>query len=186
MKIMLILGALYLGLSFLKADAQVVKDPLLAYYQSSQSDKTDLPSPQLEVYCFEADFTGDGQKSIFITDQGSSLGAHGKYSWSVYCPVASGGYRLVTDGSHFIAAGLKGPDYVGYIDQIKRYGVITGGKDAVVAQYLDNGILQSQAIDQERGHDNADHYPKYFHAHAPDYHITTSTLAQLAQKYAGQ
>jgi len=175
--------------------AQVVKDPLLDYYNRNFS-KADLaaardpesPSPpitpQTKIYCFEANFTGPGRKSVFITDEGESLGAHGKYAWSIYCPVKSSGYQLVSDESDFITGGLGGPGYIGYVAQIKRYGIVTGAKDSVSVDYLDNGTIKSQSIDEKRGHADAEHYPKYFGNGPPNYHVTTYTVAQLAQKYA--
>ena len=192
MKIMLLLAGVWLGLTLCTVDAQVVKDPLLDYYQRigksdfyrENDDSNFSYSPQTQVYCFEANFTGPGRKSVFITDEGQYLNAHGNYGWAIYSPVESGGYRMVTDESTLIAAGPDGPAYVGYIDQIKRYGVIIGEKYSIDAYYLDNGVIKSQAIDQERGHANAEHYPKYFKAKPIDRHVTTYTLSQLAQKYA--
>ena len=191
MKTILLLAGLWLGLSLCAANAQVVKDPLLDYYQRitkpgfyHENDASDFAySPQTRVVCFEADFTGSGRKSFFITDQGQYLNAHGKYAWTIYVPVESGGYSMATDESTLIEVGPNGPAYIGYIDQIKRYGLIIGGKYDVNAYYLDSGTIQSKPIDQEREHANAEHYPKYFSAHAPR-SVTTYTLAQLAQKYA--
>jgi len=183
-----------LVMSLSSAEAQIIKDPLRDYYQRGFSHvdfskgsvpDTEGPSPpvtpQTQIYYFVADFTGDGRNSLFITSEQATLGAHGQYAWSIYCPAASGEYRLVTD---FLASGIRGFDYIGYIDEIKRFGIIIGSKYAVAAYYLDHGVLKSQAIDRERRHDNADYFPKYFHAHVPDYHITTIALDQLMRKYA--
>jgi hypothetical protein len=194
MKTALIIAGVWLGLNLSSAEAQIIKDPLRDYYQGgfSQVDfsKENIPdeegpsppvTPQTQIYYFAADFPGDGRKSLFITSEQATLGAHAQYAWSIYCPVSAGGFRLITNS---LASGLGGFDYIGYIDEIKKFGIITGSKYAVVAYYLDDGVLKSQAIDRKRGHDSADYYPKYFHAHVPDYHITTITLAELIQKYA--
>ena len=186
-----LLIGLCLGLSLSLAEAQVVKDPLLDYYlriskpgfYPACGDPNFHYSSQTQVYFLEADFTDSKRKSVFITDEGEYLGAHGNFGWSIYCPVESGGYHLVTDESTLIAAGPDGPEYIGYIDQIKSYGVIIGEKHSVTAYYLENGVIQSEDIDQQRGHANAEHYPKYFHDKPVSYHKTTYTLAQLAQKY---
>jgi hypothetical protein len=159
---------------------QIVKDPLLSYYHDIQS----LAKPSDTIYVLEADFTGNKRKSIFITDDQSKLGPHGDYSWSVYCPHQSGGYLVAGSG---LDAGIEGPDYIGYIDQLKRYGAITateGGKYGIKAQYLENGAIQSQSIDQGRGHADERHYPAYFTAKSPDYRIMKYTLTDLKQKYA--
>jgi hypothetical protein len=192
MKIALILGTVYMGLSLWKTEAQVVRDPLLDYYQQigkpsfyrENDDSNFRYSPQTHIFCFEADFTRGGRRSFFITDSGQNLNAHGKYGWAIYAPVEAGGYQMVTDESTLIDAGLNGPVYVGYIDQIKGYGLIIGEKYSVTAYYLSDGTIQSKEIDQEREHANPEHYPKYFKDTPVDHHVTTYTLAQLAQKYA--
>jgi hypothetical protein len=185
MKITLVVVGLWLGVGLGLLQAQVVKDPLLDYYQSLKSaESSGNPgvhfSDQTRVYEFEADLIGDGSKTIFITDDQSKGGPHGDYSWSVYVPLPSGGYRSIPDG---IDAGIKGPEYIGYIDQIKRYGIIKGGKYGISAFYIDNGAIQSKAIDKERGRANTEHYPKYFSDKPIDRHISAYTLAQLEQKY---
>jgi hypothetical protein len=169
-------------LAFCHLTAQVVKDPLLAYYQSF--DNPSQLSPTTQIYCLIADITGDGRKTILITNDRARLGPHGDYGWSLYKPVKTGGYEVIDDT---IDAPITGPDYIGYIDQIKRYGAVTaigGGKYGITVQYLDNGTIESQSIDEKRGHADAKHYPKYFGDGSPKYHVTTYTLAQLAQKYA--
>lgn len=194
MKQILVLIVFCLGFNLSSTEAQVVKDPLLDYYQRisntgfypQNSDPNFHYSPQTRVTCFEANFTGSERKSVFITDAGEYLGAHAKYAWSIYCPVKSGGYHLVTnDNGDFIPAGPDGPAYVGYIDQLKCYGLIIGEKYEVDAYYLDSGgALQSTTIDGAREHANAEHYPKYFSDTLVYRPITTYTFAQLAQKYA--
>lgn len=189
--------AIVFVLSLYSARAQVVSNPLRDYYirNFSKIDFTTAPdpegphpiTPQTLVSYFKADFTGDGRKSVFITCDGDGLGPHGDYAWEVYYPLATGGYRLLTDPTHFFDFGGKGPDYIGYIDQLKRYGVITapeGGKYGISAQYLENGSIHRQTIDEERDHADSEHYPKYFPADFPDYGIQTCTVAQLIQKYA--
>ena len=192
MKTVSIFTSILLGFGVCMANAQVLKDPLLHYYQRITNvdfvPENDDPnfhySPQTQVYYFEANFTGPKRKTIFITDEGEYLGAHGKYAWSVYCPGATRGYRLVTVDGNFIAAGLSGPTYVGYIEQVKRYGVVIGTKDSLAAYYLDNGTIQSKAIELKRERANSMHYPKYFTEKPVSHHVITYTLAQLAQKYA--
>jgi hypothetical protein len=186
MKSILIFVGLWLALTFYGVEAQVVKDTLLDYYQAIKSGDTlgdGAPhySPKTRIYVFQADFTGDGKESIFITDDESRQGPHGLYGWFVYYPVSSNSYQRLDDG---ISAFRTGPNYIGYVDQIKRYGIIIGGRDGIGVYYLDNGIIKSQPLDLQRGHADATHYPKYFHAHTPDYPIVTYTLAQLEQKYA--
>jgi hypothetical protein len=192
MRAIILLAFLWLGLNLCPLQAQVVKDPLLDYYQHigkssfyQENDASDFHySPQSHVFCFDADFTGSNRKSVFITDLGQYLNFHDNYGWAIYVPVGSAGYRRVTDESTLIAAGPNGPPHVGYIDQLKGYGVVTGSKDEVTAYYLDKGTIQSKVIDQERGHADPRHYPKYFHGKPVDHHITIYTLAQLTQKYA--
>jgi len=159
--------------------AQVVKDPLLTYYQSFDNPSK-IPS-NTKIYCISTDLTGNGKKAILITNDLARLGPHGDYGWSAYVPVKTGGYSVLDDT---IDAPITGPDYIGYIKEIKRFGMVTGGKDAVVAQYVDNGSINVQQIDEKRGHADAEHYPKYFGDGVPDYHVTMYTLVQLEQKYA--
>jgi len=70
------------------------------------------------------------------------------------------------------------------VDQIKNFGIVIGSRDAVGAYYIDGAKIDSKMIDDERGHADASVYPKYFHDHLPDYHMTTVTLGQLERKYA--
>jgi hypothetical protein len=188
MKIILMLVSFWLSTCIDRVETQVVKDPLLDYYQCIKSGGTpgdDEPHylPQTQIYYFKADFTGDGKKSIFVTDEEARQGPHGLYGWFVYYPLASGGYvRLEADGGIGMYSG--GPDYIGYVDEIKRYGIVLGGKDGVGVYYFDHGTIQIRPLDLTRGHADAAYYPKYFRDHLPDYHMTTTTLAELAQRYA--
>jgi len=152
MKTLLTLTALWLGLSLWTAQAQVVQDPLLAYYKmitapsfDRQNDGDFQYSPQTPVYYFEAELDGSEHKAVFVTDKGNYLGERGQYAWSVYAPVKSGGYHLVTDSISYITAGRLGPSYIGYIDQLKKYGVIVSGRDAITAYYLQDGVLKTQS-----------------------------------------
>jgi hypothetical protein len=174
---------LFLGLS--EVGGQVISDPLRDYYQAIKSgdtagDAEPHYSPKTLIYTFQADFTGNGKESIFITDDESRQGPHGLYGWFVYYPESSVGYQKLDNG---ISAFRGGPNYIGYVDQIKRYGILVGGRDGIGVYYLDNGIMKSQPLDLKRGHADAAHYPKYFQDHLPDYHIVTYTLEQLSQKY---
>jgi hypothetical protein len=174
MKIIIVFLIVFFSSFVLRANNQMVRDPLLHFYGFGQNKDGD------KFYEFSADLTGDGRQSIFITDDQSRLGPHGDYGWAVYVPVGPN-YSVIEGG---ITAKLSGPGYIGYIDQIQRYGIINGGKYSVGASYLENGSIKSQVIDEEREHANAEHYPKYFSDKASDYHITTYTLDQLRQKYA--
>jgi hypothetical protein len=173
--------AFIFGLSVLPASAQIVKDPLLAYYEAFDQPLK-LP-PETQVYSFAANLTSDGRKAIFITNDLARLGPAGQYAWSLYYPLKDGGYKVASDESHFIVAGLDGPNYIGYIDQIKRYGVVVGFKDGVEAQYVEDGTIKDKMIAKGSDLANAGNYPKYFSDSPPVYHISTYTLDQLRQKY---
>jgi hypothetical protein len=182
MKILLLFGVLIIS-ALTRSNSQVVsgeivKDPLLAYLQSNEESAA--LAPENKVYLFRANFAGDGRKFVFITSESASLGSHGDYGWTVYCPLRAGGYLLL-DG--IIFAGISGPEYIGYIDQIKRCGIVVGGKEGVLAQYLAKGELQSQQIDNGRGHADPEHYPKDFGGGKRDYHISSYTFNQLKRKY---
>jgi hypothetical protein len=190
MKTFLISFLSYLWLISL-ALSQAVKDPLRDYYVRNFAaiklpTSLDPESPsgpltlQSKVYYFKADFTGDGRKSVFITDDAEYLGVHGKYAWSVYFPTARGGYRLITNDYNFIVGGILGPDYIGYVKEAKRYGVLTASKDSVGIYYLSKGALKSDAVDTEHGRD---WYPQYFSNDSGNYNIITYTLAELSKKY---
>ena len=174
-----------------------IKDPLRDYYLRNFSNP-DLvrgalgqsPEPtltwQTKILLFKAHFTESERKSVFITDQEEYLGAHGKYAWSVYFPVGENGYYLASGNNKipdFVSAGLSGPDYVGYIDEIKGYGVVSGGRWAVEAIHIVEGFLASTVIDSEAAHNDAEVHPKYFSDQWKNREITTYTLAQLAAKY---
>jgi hypothetical protein len=158
--------------------SQTITSPFQDYYRSF--DNPTQVSAQLKIYVFEADFTGDGRKSIFITDDRCRLGPHEDYSWTVYYPTRSGKYL---EAGSFVDAGLTGPDYIGYINQVKRFGAIRGSKDAVIAQYLDNGAIKWQKISELSGGQEAAYFPKYFPALPTNYHINTYTLGDLSRKY---
>jgi len=184
MKTMFVLTCLWLGLSLSMVEAQVVKDPLLDYYQStkagdSSGDKESHFSPQTPIYYFEANFTGNGRKSFFITDDESREGPHGTYGWSVYYPLASGGYQKLDD---VVSMGKFGPAYVGYVAEIKGPGIVDSGKHVVSVQYLSDGQLKTTFLgkNQEAEKEN---YPKYFGS-PPKWQIQKTTLAQLARTYA--
>jgi len=184
MKTMLIIIGLWLGLNFFTASAQVVKDPLLDYYQSakageSPSDDEAHYSPQTPIYYFEADFTGDGRKSFFITDDESREGPHGDYRWSVYYPLASGGYQKLAGG---ISMRKNGPAYIGYVAEIKRYGIVDSGKHVVSVQYLSDGKINVTFLGKNQEAEKED-YPQYF-ASPAKWQVQKTTLAGLSQKYA--
>ena len=90
---------------------------------------------------------------------------------------------MVPNASDEIQAGVNGPAYIGYIEQLKRNGVVDGDRDSVTAYYLDNGVIQSQDLDEKRGRANERYHPKYFGPNSEERHLTTYTLVQLAQKY---
>jgi hypothetical protein len=136
--------------------------------------------PDTKIYLFEADFTGNNRKSVFITDDRSCISPSGNYSWTVYYPSGHGQYELVDDA---IVASLSGPGYIGYIREIKRYGVLRGSKNSVIAEYLDHGAIASENIAQIPGEEDADRFPDYFPAKGWDYKIKTYTLGQLSHKY---
>ena len=155
--------------------AEEIKDPLLHYFWQIQS----YAKPDNKVYSFDADLSGDGNQSVFITDDQGRLGHHGDYGWVVYVPLSSGGYRVIDSG---IDASLSGPVF-GFIDEDKRYGAITMGyKHTVIGQYLENGEIKSETIDDKPGSADDPKYNKYF-AGTPTNKITTYTIAQLKQKY---
>jgi hypothetical protein len=191
MKTLLLLSLFFCG-SLCLAQAQVVKDPLLDYYQRIGKPgfyrENNAPgfqySPQTQLFSFEANFTGSKRKSLFITDSGQFLNDHANYDWAIYIPVGLIGYTMVTDESSLIMAGPEGPAYIGYIDQVKRYGIVDGDEGFVSAYYVENGVVQSQDLDQKSGHANETYYPKYFGPQSDDRPATTYTLAQLAKKYA--
>jgi hypothetical protein len=189
MKSALVLGILCFWLSVRGTEAQVVKDPLRDYYVRNFAAtklpiRPDSETPSgpltLQVYYFKADFTGNGRKSVFITDDAEYLGAHGKYGWSVYLPTGRGWYRLITNEYNFIVGGILGPDYIGYVKEAKRYGVLTGARYSVGIEYLSKGVLKPDALDKDHGRD---WYPQYFSDDSENYNITTYTLGELSQKY---
>ncbi len=52
-----------------------------------------------------------------------------------------------------------GLDFIGYVKEAKKYGVLTASKDSVGISYLSNGRLKSDAVDTEHGRG---WYPQYF------------------------
>jgi hypothetical protein len=161
---------------------QRVKDPLLAYYQDF--DRSSPISPKNQIYSFEADLTGDGHKSYFVTNDLALLGPHGDHAWSFYSQMESGEYQLISSPASFIDAGTNGPSYIGYIGEIQRYGAISMGyKHTVDAQYLEGGAIKSEVIDATSGSADDPKYHKYFGSTSA-IKITTYTMDQLKQKYA--
>ena len=181
---MFVFACLWLGLGFVVAEAQVVKDPLLDYYQSikagdSAGDGEPHFSPQTQVYYFEANFTAKGRKSLFVTDDESREGPHGTYGWSVYYPLATGGYQKLPNT---VSMGKSGPAYIGYVAEVKEPGIVDSGKHVVSVQYLSNGQLQTTFLGKNQEAEKED-YPKYFNS-SPKWQIQKTTLAELEQKYA--
>lgn len=183
MKTILIIVSIYITLNLFTADAQVVKDPLLEYYQviksgDSQGDAVPHYTPRTQIYFFEANFMGVGHKCIFITDGESRQGAHGVYGWSVYCPMASGGYQKLVNG---ISASKHGPTYVGYVAEINGYGIVESGKHVVSVQYASNGKILKMFLGKNQEAEKED-YPQYF-ASPTKWQIQKCTLGELEQKY---
>lgn len=186
MKTILILAGLWFGLNLGTAAAQVVKDPLLDYYQyvkagGGDNDEEPHYTQQTPIYYFEADLTGDGRKSFFITDEESKQGPHGGYQWSVYYPLASGGYQKAAVG---ISMSKYGPAYIGSVSEIQGYGVVDSAKHVVSVQYLSAGKIKIAFLGKNQEAEKED-YPQYFSSPVK-WQIQKTTLAQLAQKYAGQ
>lgn len=176
MKKILTVILIYSSVIYSEGYAQVVQDPILKYYQSF--DNPTHISPEDKIYVFETDFTGDGKKSVFITNDLARLGPHGTYGWSVYYPLNSGGYQGVTDG---IISNLNGPNYIGYVAEIKRYGIVEASRNVVSVQYLSHGKIKMIFLGKDKEFSKED-YPQYF-AKPMNWNIQTYTLAQLAQKY---
>jgi hypothetical protein len=174
MKILISLFLICLGLSLNSIEAQIVKDPLLHFYGLGESKAED------KFYEFSADFTGDGRQSVFITDEQSREGPHGDYAWMVYYPLSSGGYQIINDQ---LTARLSGPDYIGYIDEVKRYGMIIFQKNTVTAQYLDNGKIKMEFLSNKNSDENEKDFAKYLKIEKK-LEVTTFSLDQLKQKYA--
>jgi hypothetical protein len=184
MKTMLMIAGLWLGLSLCSLEAQVVKDPFFEYYQimihsgDTLGDEEPHYSPQTEIYYFRADFTGDGRKSIFIANDESRQGPHGSYGWEVYYPLVSGGYRKLGLG---LQESLYGPSYIGYVAEIKGYGIVDSGRDVVSVQYLRHGEIDIKFLGKNEEAEEED-YPKYFGSPAK-LNIKKMTLSQLEEKY---
>ena len=183
MKIILVFVGLWFGLSLGTAGAQVVSEPLLAYYQyvksgGGDSDEEPHYASNTSIYYFEADFTGDGRKSFFITDDESKQGPHGDYQWAVYYPLASGGYQKAGIG---VSMSRYGPAYIGSVNEIKGYGIVDSGKNVVSVQYLSSGKIAITFLGKDQEAKKED-YPQYF-ATPTKWQIKKITLGELTQKY---
>lgn len=183
MKLIKLAIGVCVAFSLSKASGQIVKDPFVDYYQFIKSGDTlgdDEPhySPQTKIYYFKADFTGDNHKSLFISDDESRRGPHGDYGWSVYYPLASGGYKKLLYG---VDASLDGPPYMGYVSEIKKYGIVDFTRHAVSVQFRSQGEIDRVFLGKNEEAEKED-YPQYFAAPSK-LTIKQITLAQLQQKF---
>ena len=188
---MLIFVSLHLGISFCAVNAQPVKDPLLDYFTQGfskvdfavpQTDDGEGPftpiTPQTRIYTFEATLEPSKRKFVFITSEVESLGPHGDFAWSVYGPLKAGGYKRLPDG---FVAHLSGPVYIGYVPEVKVYGIVDAGKHVVSVQYWADGKFRRTFLGKDQEAEVED-FPQYF-ASPAKWNIHQYTLAQLRQKY---
>jgi len=157
----------------IELNAQVIKDPLLAFYHEEVGGLSD----ESDITVIEADLTGDGKSYYLITD--GAPGVHGDYGWGLYSPVHQGEYAKA-----FYDYVGPIPIYIGYVRDIKRIAcIVIGGKhsDVITAYYLDHGEIVSVPLSE-----NADEYkrknPKYF-PKTPNFKLKHYTLKELQQKY---
>jgi len=165
---------------------QEIKDPARDYYEY-QFPK----SGEHKMYVIEAPFTADGKKIFLITDDGFDLsrdiGRYAGYGWMVYVPSKSGGYKII-DG--ILDESLSGPSYIGYVGQIKQYGIVSanGKRNVVSVRYVAENKIQITFLGKngKAGQDVEDgtpeDYPKYFQTKKKP-RIIEYTSAQLRAKY---
>jgi len=184
MKKIITLLFLFLSLPFFQASAQttnVIQDPLLNYYQYLKSsdymtaDGNDLSTNTITSY-LSVDISGNGKKSVFITDGGAKISARHGYGWTLYSPLSSGGYTKQN-----VELGSSGPDYIGYIKQINHYGFIVSGR-SVTEYYISNNVLVGTNISSAPD-SFATNNLGYSLTDASSNQVTHYTLAQLAQMY---
>lgn len=169
------------------ADAQIVKDPLLDYYQAIRSGDIDILgdeephySSRTKIYEFEADFTGHGRKSVFIANDESRQGAHGAYNWTVYYPLKSGAFQRLARG---VSTSIDGPPFIGYVTEINRYGIVDSGRHVVSVQYMSDGEIKITFLGKNKNQEaEKEDYPKYF-AVPTKLQIIKFTLGQVEKTY---
>ena len=184
MKNIIALSFLLFSLIAFQAQGQttnVIQDPLLDYYKYLKSsdymtaDGNDLSTNTITSY-LSVDISGNGKKSVFITDGGAKISARHGYDWTLYSPLNSGGYTKQN-----VELGSRGPDYIGYINQINHYGFIVSGR-SVIAYYASNNILVGTNISSDPD-SFATNNSGYGLTNASSNQVTDYTLAQLAQMY---
>ena len=78
-------------------------------------------------------------------------------------------------------ASLYGPSFIGYVAEIKGYGIVQSGRHVVSVQYLKDGRIDITFLGKNKEAEEAD-YPKYF-ASPTKLQIKRMTLDELEKKY---
>ena len=104
-----------------RIQAEPIHDPIRDFLETPDLDR-DIAVPDMKEFSkLELDIVGDGKKVICLSAYGDRSGDY----WTVYLPVP-GGYKAArtTAGDRLIGFSTE-KFYVGYIDEIKRRGILT-------------------------------------------------------------
>lgn len=156
------------------AEAQIVKDPLKYYYQTTSLSPSDV------VTVIEGDLTGSGRYSFLINNGERSPGINEGYAWDVFYPTSHDRY-IRSDTSYLGDV----PSYIGYVAEIKKNGIVQvvnyKRSNVVSVEFLDYGAMNRDILFDDTA-DYKKQFPKYFAA-SPNFKVATYTYMQLKKRY---